>query len=135
MREHEKREAPKRYGCLLVAGVVVLALTGGAYYLFQTVTGSDAYRGAVTRAARDPRVVDALGEPVTGGMPLSAEIDVDGDEGWAKLEVSLSGPKGAGHLLIDAAKTKGEWTYRELTFRPKGAAEAIDLLVESTATD
>jgi hypothetical protein len=78
-------------------------------------------------AAKDPRVIAALGEPVEGGYLFLGNISVEQNDGKADIRNSVSGPKGKGMLHIVGTKKDGVWTYQQMTVTPDGGAP-IDLL-------
>jgi hypothetical protein len=93
---------------------------------FGAMKSSDVYKGAVSLAASDARVVEALGTPLQTGWWLSGNIKIVNDTGTADLTIPLSGPRGKGSLAVKATKDGGAWEYQRLILRPEGG-EAIDL--------
>ena len=90
-------------GCLLVVGLpaACTALVGVlGYGYFRSATPVNE---TLARVRSDPRVVEALGEPIEWSLfsQPGAEIRVDDDR--AEVDLRLSGPRGSGsvHALAD----------------------------------
>ena len=121
-------------GCL---GMLLLA-TGFVFVIVSIVFGamksSDAYKTALARAKTDPRVVNALGSPITDGFFVSGKTNVSGSSGHADLTVPISGPKGKGTIYFVASKFAGEWTFSKLIIEVGRTGERIDLTEEPPRT-
>ena len=102
--------------------------------VFGALKSSDAYKLAVARAKADPRVTAALGTPISEGMFLSGNTNVDGASGEANLAIPISGPKGKATLYVVATKSAGKWTYSKLIVQPAGGDE-IDLMKGTSSED
>ena len=113
---HWKWAAPS--GCL----VIVLLLFGGCVAQFSGVYGmvkdTGAYTQAIERVRSNPDAVAVLGTPVTTGWMLEGRVDDRGATGTADYSVPVSGPRGSGTLHIEARKSGGRWTFRELRLVP-----------------
>jgi hypothetical protein len=115
-------------GCCLTPLVL-----GGAFaafivlVVFGAMKQSDAYKMAVARAKADPRIVAALGTPISEGWFLSGKTNVNGGSGDADLTIPISGPKGKGTIYAVATKSAGEWTYAKLVVKVDATGETIDL--------
>jgi hypothetical protein len=114
-------------GCLTF--VVIAALLGCAIFFVVTkaMKASEAYQTAFDTAKDDPRVVAALGKPITPGYFTSGSINVNGSSGDAELSIPISGPKGKGTIYLEATKSAGEWTYSKLEVELVESGERIDL--------
>jgi hypothetical protein len=124
----------------LGCGVVFLGLIAFVAFIVIVVFGamrsSEPYKEAMRRAQSDPRVVAALGTPIKPGMFVSGNIQTQNNEGTAKLDIPLTGPKGSATLHVEATKTRGRWDYNQMIVTPKQGAE-IDLMTSpegSTST-
>jgi hypothetical protein len=115
-------------GCLtmllLVAGFVFFILT----IVFGTIKSSDAYKAALARTRADPRVVSALGSPITDGFFISGQTNLSGSSGHSDMTVPISGPKGKGTIYFVATKFAGEWTFSKLMVEVASTGERIDLI-------
>jgi len=107
---------------MVVAFVAVIVLV-----VFGAMKSSDAYKLAVARAKADPRVTAALGTPISEGMFLSGNTNVNGGSGDADLAIPISGPKGKATIYAVATKSAGKWTYSKLTVQVVGGGDEIDL--------
>src|ERR1700682_6417486 len=76
-------------GCL---GMLLLA-AGSVFVIVSIVFGamksSDAYKTALAKAKADPRVMNALGSPITDGFLVSGKTNVNGTSGDADLTVPI----------------------------------------------
>jgi hypothetical protein len=115
---------------LLVTGFVVVI----ASIVFGALKSSDAYKTALARAKADPRVVAALGSPITDGFLISGKTNVSGTSGHADLTVPISGPKGKGTIYFVASKFAGEWTFSKLLVEVGETGERIDLVQDPPTT-
>src|SRR5450432_3336700 len=80
-------------GCLgmvlLVAGFVFVIVS----IVFGAMKSSDAYKAALAKAKADPRVVNALGSPITDGFFVGGKTNVSGSSGHADLTIPFPVPK------------------------------------------
>src|SRR6267143_465342 len=101
-------------GCL-----TILLLAAGFGFLIVTIVfgamkSSDAYKAALSKTKADPRVVSALGSPITDGFYVLGKTNVSGTSGQADMTVPISGPKGKGTIYFVASKFAGQWTFSKL---------------------
>lgn len=107
---------------LLVAGFVFIIVS----IVFGAMKSSDAYKAALAKAKADPRVVNALGSPITDGFFVSGKTNVSGSSGQADLTIPISGPKGKGTIYFVASKFAGQWTFSKLIVDVANTGERID---------
>ena len=121
-------------GCLgmllLVAGFVFVIIG----IVFGAMKSSDAYKMALAKAQTDPRVVQALGSPITDGMFVSGKTNVSGTSGQADMTVPISGPKGKGTIYFVASKFAGKWTFSKLMVEVADTGQRIDLIEDPATT-
>jgi hypothetical protein len=115
---------------LLVAGFVFVIVS----IVFGAMKSSDAYKTALAKAKTDPRVVNALGSPITDGFFVSGNTNVSGSSGHADMTVPISGPKGKGTIYFVASKFAGEWTFSKLIIEVGETGERIDLTEKPPGT-
>jgi hypothetical protein len=96
--------------------------------VFSAVKSSDVYKDALARVKTHPAVIEALGSPVTEGLLLSGNTNVNGASGEANLSIPVSGPKGKGTIYLAATKSLGRWNYSGLVLQIAGTHQQIDLL-------
>ena len=114
-------------GCLAIV-LLFAAFAGGIVYMIMGVMKrSDAYELAMGLARGNPAVTRALGTPIEEGWFITGEIREGGPGGEAQLAIPLSGPKGKGTLYVEARKSVGQWTLRQLVFEAPDASR-VDLL-------
>jgi hypothetical protein len=126
---------------LLVAAVLGLSLFAGGYFLFYRIFGLRAsalrmsvpYRMAMERLGKDRQVIESLGEPIRGitWMP-SGSLSWRGDSGEARIDFDIAGPKGLGHVHVEARTINGRWHLIVLRFTPAGG-QALSLDTASAA--
>ena len=115
---------------VLVAGFVFFILC----IVFGAMKSSDAYKMALAKAQTDPRVVQALGSPITDGFFVGGKTNVSGTSGDADMTVPISGPKGKGTLYFVASKFAGQWTFSKLMVEIANTGQRIDLLEDPATT-
>ena len=108
----------------IVAAVLLAAIFGGAFY---ALSHSEAYRLAVSRLEASTEVTNLLGTPIATGWPTGS-IKTENASGTAALSFSVSGPKGAGEVSLEATKQSGMWLLKGLKLKIDGSDRVIDLL-------
>jgi hypothetical protein len=116
---------------MLVLGACFIFIIVGV--VFGALKSSDAYKSALAKAKADPRVVNALGSPITDGYFVGGSTNVSGTSGHADMNVPISGPKGKGTIYFVASKFAGKWTFSKLMVEVADTGQRIDL-VEDPAT-
>jgi hypothetical protein len=120
----------------LGCGILFFGFIGFIVFIGVVVIGSfrnsDPYREAVRRAQSDPRVVEALGQPIEIGLFVSGSINTENDQGTANLSIPISGPKGKAKIYVVAEKKRRRWTYSEMYVTPE-KGEEINLLEEDSS--
>ena len=116
-------------------GVVIwlgCAVLGAAFFggIFSLLKNSEAYQLGAARLQASTEVANALGTPITTGIP-NGSIEISGDTGEAKLNFSTSGPKASGQVSLTAEKKAGVWSLKTLTLEVDGRDGVIDLLGDS----
>jgi len=96
--------------------------------VFGAMKSSDAYKSALARTKADPRVVNALGSPITDVFFVSGKTNVSGSSGDADMTIPISGPKGKGTIYFVASKFMGKWTFSKLVVEVGPTGEKIDLV-------
>lgn len=115
-------------GCL---GVIVISfggclmLIGGGGWVLYRAANHPAYRDSVERIKNDPRVIEALGEPVSIGRGGSYHVS-DNNQATASFTFPVSGPKASGEAEVDAVANDGKWTLNKLDVNTEG--KTISLL-------
>jgi hypothetical protein len=109
---------------LLLAGGFVFVIVS---IVFGAMKSSDAYKTALAKAKADPRVVNALGSPITDGFLVWGTTNVSGSSGQADLTIPISGSHGKGTIYFVASKFAGEWTFSKLIVEVGKTRERIDL--------
>jgi hypothetical protein len=111
--------------------LLVLALAGAALglvvFIFSLIKSSDAYQQPVAAAKASPEVKAALGEPVTENWYVMGKLKFVNDQGYANLQIPLSGPNGDATLYVIGTRTQGIWTYDKMVVHPNNGPE-INLL-------
>jgi len=122
-------------GCL---GILLLAVGFAcliATIVFGAIKSSDAYKTALTKAKADPRVVSALGSPITDGFFVWGKTNVSGTSGQADMTVPISGPQGNGTIYFVASKFAGKWTFSKLMVEIEKTGKRIDLIEDPATTE
>lgn len=115
-------------GCLTLIIVVVIAIGGIIYKVADTVTESEPYTLALTKAKENEKVIEFLGTPIeTNGMG-NTSFQYSNGSTTAKLTIPIKGPIDEGSIVVDAEKLNDEWTYYILHVKIDGETEVINLL-------
>lgn len=118
-------------GCVGMLAMFAAFFASIFLVVFGAMRSSDAYQIAMSRARENPKVVEALGEPVEAGWFISGNINVSGPSGNASLSIPVSGPRGAGTVYLVAEKVAGEWIFERLELELEGTGERVNLLTDS----
>lgn len=105
-------------GCLAI--IVIGAIAAGVLVLvlFGAIKSTDVYKGAASRAENDPRVIAALGSPITTGFWVAGNVNVNNSAGNADISFPIHGPNGKGSVHAAATRDSSGWHYTELTATP-----------------
>lgn len=114
-------------GCAAALAITIVGIAAIVAIVFGLIKSTDAYRGALASARKDPRVIEAFGAPVHAGFWALGTVHVDNGEGEADIHFPLIGSKDRGIVHAVATKRGGEWHYSELTASPRNG-NTIDLL-------
>lgn len=77
---------------------------------------------ALNRLSADPRVQGSLGTPLHTGWAVTGELEDLPDQGTARMEFSLRGPKGYAAVKLRAEKSPtGTWRFLLLEVKPVNA--------------
>lgn len=116
------------WGVVIWLGGIALfgGIFGGVFYLLRN---SEAYQLGVSRLQASPEAVNALGAPISTGIPMG-QIKINGASGRAELSFSVTGTKASGRLFVEALKQGGVWSLKMLRLKIDGR-DAIDLLKDS----
>ena len=117
-------------GMLLLLGAFIFFIVT---IVFGAMKSSDAYKSALARAKADPRVVNALGSPITDGFFVSGNTNVSGSSGSADMTIPISGPKGKGTIYFVASKFMGKWTFSKMVVEIAQTGQRIDLVEDPSA--
>ena len=119
--------------CLFIFLLIVGGIGGILAIVEGSIKNSGVYTQALAQAQTNPQVVAQIGQPVTPGMFVSGNINVNGDSGDADISIPVSGPKGKGKVYAVAKKIAGRWQFETLVFGVDGTTDRIDLLQAQTA--
>jgi hypothetical protein len=81
----------------------------------------------MTIVQANPEAEKMLGRPITAGLFITGNIQLQNSSGDANLEIPLSGPKGEGTLYLEAIKVEGRWQFQKLTLVANDGSN-VDLL-------
>ncbi|MBN2004620.1 MAG: hypothetical protein JXA21_14790 [Anaerolineae bacterium] len=119
-------------GCILSAGTTALSLVCVVvilFFVFSALRSSDVVTGAVARAEADGRVAATLGTPLEVGWLVTGSMNTEASgDGYADLNIPVSGPRGKGTLHLVAYKESGEWDFSSLNLTVAANDETINLL-------
>jgi len=119
------------WGAVIWLGSIVLfgGIIGGVFFALKN---SEAYQLGVSRLQANTEAVNALGAPITTGIP-TGQVKINGSSGRAALDFSVTGSKAAGRMTVEAVRRDGIWTLTAARLKIDGRDDVIDLLRESRA--
>jgi hypothetical protein len=114
------------WGVIIWLGLIALfgGGIGAGLYAFRH---SEAYKLGVSTLQASPVATNVLGTPISTGFP-TGKIAFNGASGTAILSFSVSGPKAAGVVFLEAVKKDGAWLVMRLTLKLDGRDGVIDLV-------
>lgn len=112
---------------LLCAGCIA----GTFAIMFSVMRASDPYKIALQEARASDAAVRALGTPLTDGFFVLGNIHLTSSAGQAQFEIPVHGPAGQGRIYVEASRTRGVWSFGNLTLVVDGTGQRIDLLEAS----
>jgi hypothetical protein len=114
--------------CVAVLLAIVAFAAGLTIIVEAMFKSSDAYHEALRRARSSSVVSSALGLPLREGFFVTGNAHFENSSGHAELTIPLSGPRGKGSILVEAAKENGSWTFSTLMVQVEKSGKLIDLL-------
>lgn len=102
----------------LILWLLSFAAAGGAIYSAMSfLAESEPFTQIMDAIRTDPRVREALGEPLTPSFWVNGSISVDDAAGQASLTFTVTGPKGDGTAYAESVKRLGKWEIESLAVR------------------
>lgn len=101
-------------GCGILFVIVAIVVAGVLAVAFGALKSTDAYKQARTRATTDPRVIAALGAPVTAGFFVSGNVKIENRTGTAVINFPISGSKEKANVRAEATLDAEGWHYSVL---------------------
>jgi hypothetical protein len=113
-----------------------LAVWAGSFLLFASIffgvfaamKNSEAYAMSMAEIVASEPVRAALGDNIEPGFFVSGNIQLNGGEGTATLEIPLKGSRGAGTAYSRAEKIAGTWQVILLVVRVGGSETPMVLI-------
>jgi hypothetical protein len=105
-------------GCIVIIVLGVIAGVVIALGVFTVIKKTDVYKQARDRACNDPRVIAALGEPVTPGFIVTGGVHIDTNGGNANVHFPIKGSRAGGKVDAEATYDGSKWTYSKLLVTP-----------------
>lgn len=81
---------------------------------FLFIRAESPYEAAVARAQQHPKVRKVLGEPISAAFFFSGKMRVKNETGAAAMQISLSGEKQDGTLIVNAVQAGAGWGFSQL---------------------
>ncbi len=140
-------EAQQQPGCwskhwkkIVGCGCLTILAGGAAFIAFillvvvASMKSSEAYKVSLDRVKSNGDVLEALGTPVEPGMFVGGSVNREGASGAAKIDYSISGPKGAAKVYVEGERHSGEWQWSLMQVKLKDG-RAINLMEEPPPPD
>ncbi len=101
-----------------LAGVVVLALSillfVGLFSLIGNLMKGEAYELSLKTVKSHPEVIELIGQPIEQNSFVMGNIKINGAQGTATLNYTITGPKGSAKVYVAAEKDVGPWELKKL---------------------
>lgn len=98
------------FTCLAVVLLGILGCGGVTMMVTSAMKGNQAYKDGLVRAKADPRVKEALGEPIEESWWATGAVhETGGGSGKVLVVTALSGPKGDAVFTIEGSKAGDVW--------------------------
>ena len=117
----ESREMTKMQELIDIAltlfwGILGFALFLSFAYVFirDLTVGSRPFELAMTRLRESSEAVEALGEPIEAGRPLSRNLQYNFFGGFARYDVPIQGSRATANLYVKGRSFFGPWRFSEL---------------------
>lgn len=124
-------------GKIMLAGLVLFIVAvlscciGGVLLVRVWLGAAPVYQQALAKATADPRVVEALGEPIQPAEQMRGHIPGLKDDDYLGLEIPINGPKGSAVIIVEATRLDDDdWRIDNLTVAPEGADAPIRIIPE-----
>lgn len=114
-------------GCLSLIVIVILVGVGLFYKVSDSISGSEPYIYALSKASENEKVIDFLGEPITSNGFGNTSYKSKNGSSTATLNIPIKGPKDEAIIFVSAEKINDEWTYNSLYVKVDGENEIIYL--------
>ncbi len=100
--------------------------TGIFTVVIGTMKASDPYVQALAAVQEDPRVQEAIGTPIKDvtWFPIG-EVNFDNNQGDARFDFDVEGPKGRAHVRTESRMVNGAWSIVELIVTVEATNERI----------
>jgi len=119
-------------GCLVPLLSCGCCVGSVLFTVFGAIKSSEPYADALARARANPQVQAALGNPIEAGLFPSGQLQTktsNGVEtGTVNLTIPISGPNGAGTIIVAGNKRGGQWDYSTLQVDIDSPPQTISLL-------
>lgn len=114
-------------GCIAIPLIMVAMFGGGIFYMFGKSGANDLKAATVEQAKADPRVIEALGEPIEVGWLGESHVSMNNGQTVVRLGVPLSGPKGKATLRVEAEKADDGWKFQRLAVEVEDGGQSFEL--------
>lgn len=114
-------------GCTVLFLAVIVIIAAVVFGVFGLLKKSQPFSDSIAAANANPTAVEVLGEPIESGFFVTGNISLENENGTAKLDIPVSGPKGEGSVRIEGTKDASGWTYQVWELRVDGNPEPIQL--------
>lgn len=116
-------------GCGAIVMGLVLLIAAGIVIVFSILGNCDVADRAMMIASSSEAVRREIGQPIERGWFTTGNLSTSGDSGSADLKIPISGPLGAGSIVLVAKKKSGyDWEFEVLEVEVAGKPDRIKLL-------
>ncbi len=125
-RPKRKRSAVQTV--LIIVGICAAAFVFLGFFIFRSLSNSEAARLGMEQLQASPEAVRLLGEPIQRGWLVQGSINVSNSSGHAELAIPVKGAVGKGKLYVVAEKKMGLWTLEDVQVEVEGQPQRIVLV-------
>lgn len=115
-------------GCLGIILLFVFGIGAAFFGISGVFDNAEPVKYALEQAAKNPKVIDALGTTIETNGIANGTISLTNKDGEIDMSQRVIGSKGKGTLIIKGIKANGKWIYEDLYIILKDTQEQINLL-------
>ncbi|MGI5308582.1 cytochrome c oxidase assembly factor Coa1 family protein [Rheinheimera sp. WS51] len=109
----------------LLAFCVMASFISGIVVLVMKMMKGEAYDISLQAVRDNPMVIEKIGKVIDPSWYVLGNVNINGPEGSATIEYSISGEVSAAKVYVYATRHAGEWTLYKLIVAPENDGNRI----------